>query len=58
MTELYRDRSYLEYVLTERSEAKEIRSYGIAPTLRSWHQRAVGHPHGAAQVAWCDDASR
>jgi ATP-binding cassette subfamily B protein len=37
MTELYRDRSYLEFILTERTEAKEIRSYGIAPTLRSWH---------------------
>ena len=37
LTELQRERSYLEYVMTERVEAKEIRAYGIVPTLRSWH---------------------
>jgi ATP-binding cassette subfamily B protein len=37
LTELQRRRSYLEYVLTQRSEAKEIRSYELAPTFRSWH---------------------
>ena len=37
LTELQRDRSYLEYLMTDRNEAKEIRSYDIAPTLRAWH---------------------
>jgi ATP-binding cassette, subfamily B, bacterial len=37
LTELQRERSYLEYVMTDRVEAKEIRAYGIVPTLRSWH---------------------
>jgi ATP-binding cassette, subfamily B, bacterial len=37
LTELQRERSYLEYVMTERVEAKEIRAYGIVPTLRGWH---------------------
>lgn len=37
LTELYRDRSYLEYLMTERSNAKEVRAYGVAPTLRTWH---------------------
>jgi ATP-binding cassette subfamily B protein len=36
-TELLRNRSYLEYVMTDRVEAKEIRAYGVAPTLRRWH---------------------
>ncbi len=36
-TELLRNRSYLEYVMTDRVEAKEIRAYGAAPTLRRWH---------------------
>ena len=36
-TELQRDRSYLEYLMTDRIEAKEIRSYDVAPTLRRWH---------------------
>jgi ATP-binding cassette, subfamily B, bacterial len=37
LTELQRERTYLEYVMTERVEAKEIRAYGIVPTLRAWH---------------------
>ena len=37
LTELHRDRSYLEYLMTERPDAKEVRAYGIAPTLRTWH---------------------
>ena len=37
LTELQRDRAYLEYVMTDRIEAKEIRSYEVAPTLRAWH---------------------
>lgn len=36
-TELQRERSYLEFLMTERSEAKEVRAYELAPTLRSWH---------------------
>ena len=36
-TELQRDRSYLEYVLTDRTDAKEVRAFDIASTLRSWH---------------------
>jgi len=36
-TELLRNRSYLEFVMTDRVEAKEIRAYEAAPTLRSWH---------------------
>jgi ATP-binding cassette, subfamily B, bacterial len=36
-TELLRDRTYLEYVMTDRTEAKEIRSYEMALTLRRWH---------------------
>jgi ATP-binding cassette subfamily B protein len=39
LTELQRDRSYLEFLLTDRSEAKEVRSYGIARSVRSWHGR-------------------
>ena len=38
-TELLRDRSNLEHLMTDRSEAKEIRSYDVAPTLRTWHAR-------------------
>ena len=30
-TELLRNRSYLEYVMTDRTEAKEIRAYDVAP---------------------------
>ncbi len=37
LTELQRERVYLEVVLTSRDDAKEVRSYGIAPTLRRWH---------------------
>lgn len=37
LTELQRDRSYLEYVLTDRAEAKEVRAYGVAAMLRRWH---------------------
>src|SRR5262249_51476444 len=36
-TELLRNRSYLEFVMTDRVEAKEIRAYEAAPTLRRWH---------------------
>ena len=36
-TELLRNRSYLEFVLTDRNEAKEIRAYDVAPTFRRWH---------------------
>lgn len=39
LTELQRDRAYLEYVMTDRVEAKEIRAYDVAPTLRRWHHR-------------------
>lgn len=38
LTELQRDRSYLEFLMTDRVEAKEIRSYDMAPTLRRWHR--------------------
>ena len=37
LTELQRERSYFEYVMTDRVEAKEIRAYGVVPTLRRWH---------------------
>ncbi len=36
-TELLRNRSYLEYLMTDRVEAKEIRAYEVVPTLRRWH---------------------
>jgi ATP-binding cassette subfamily B protein len=36
LTELQRDRAYLEFVLTDRTDAKEVRAYGIAPALRRW----------------------
>jgi ATP-binding cassette subfamily B protein len=39
LTEVQRERSYLEYVLTDRSEAKEVRAFDMAPTLRAWHRR-------------------
>jgi ATP-binding cassette subfamily B protein len=38
LTELQRERAYLEHVLTDRVEAKEVRAYGIVPTLRRWHR--------------------
>ena len=37
LTELQRYRSYMEYLMTERVEAKEVRAYDTAPTLRRWH---------------------
>lgn len=37
LTELQRERTYLEFVMTDRTEAQEVRSYDIAPTLRMWH---------------------
>jgi ATP-binding cassette subfamily B protein len=37
LTELYRNRSYLEFLMTDRVEAKELRSFEVAPTLRRWH---------------------
>lgn len=37
LTELQRERSYVEYVLTDRETAKEVRAFELAPTLRTWH---------------------
>ena len=37
LSEIQRERGYLQFLLTHRDEAKEIRSYGIAATLRRWH---------------------
>jgi ATP-binding cassette subfamily B protein len=37
LTELHREKSYLEFVMTDRTEAQEVRSYDVAPTLRAWH---------------------
>ena len=37
LTELQRERAYLEYLMTDRAEAKEIRSFEITDTLRRWH---------------------
>ena len=55
LTELDRDRSYLEFLLTERVEAKEIRSYGHRRRrCARWHHRALGRPHGRG----CDDLVR
>ena len=36
-TELQRERAYLEFLMTDRVEAKEVRSYDLAPTFRRWH---------------------
>jgi ATP-binding cassette subfamily B protein len=36
-TELQRERAYLEFLMTDRVEAKEVRSYNLAPTFRLWH---------------------
>jgi ATP-binding cassette subfamily B protein len=36
-TELLRERSYLEYAMVDRADAKEVRAYATAPTLRRWH---------------------
>ena len=37
LTELQRDRTYLEYLMSDRAEAQEVRALDIASTLRSWH---------------------
>lgn len=37
LTEIGRERAYLEYLLTDRMDAKEIRSFEMAPTIRRWH---------------------
>lgn len=37
LTENERERGYLEDVMTYRENAKEVRSYGLAPTFRGWH---------------------
>jgi ATP-binding cassette, subfamily B, bacterial len=37
LTELERERLYLEHLLTQRAESNEIRAYGIAAKLRFWH---------------------
>jgi ATP-binding cassette subfamily B protein len=42
LTELQRERVYLELLMTERSEAKEIRSYDVTRTLRGWHAALWG----------------
>jgi ATP-binding cassette subfamily B protein len=39
LTELQRDRTYLEYLMSDRAEAQEVRALDIASTLRSWHGR-------------------
>jgi ATP-binding cassette subfamily B protein len=36
-TELQRERAYLEFLMTDRVEAKELRSFDLAPTFRRWH---------------------
>jgi ATP-binding cassette subfamily B protein len=38
LTELQRERWYLEHVMSDREHAKEVRAYGVVPTLRSWHR--------------------
>ena len=37
LTELQRERGYLELLMTEHMLAKEVRAYDTAPTLRRWH---------------------
>ena len=37
LTELQRDRSYLEYLMTDRAEAKEVRAYEHRPDAAPWH---------------------
>lgn len=37
LTELQRERGYLEMLMTERLMAKEVRSYETTPALRRWH---------------------
>ncbi len=37
LTELQRERTYLEFLLTAREAATETRAYGLSGTLRGWH---------------------
>jgi ATP-binding cassette, subfamily B, bacterial len=39
LTELQRERRYYEQLLVSRSDAKEVRSFGIAPVVREWHKQ-------------------
>jgi ATP-binding cassette, subfamily B, bacterial len=39
LAEVQRQRAYIEFLLTQRNEAKEIRSYGISPMLLAWHDQ-------------------
>ena len=49
LTELQRDRSYLEYLMTERVEAKEVRCATTSRRrLRSLARRPLGHAPDAA----------
>lgn len=38
LAETQRRRHYMELLLVSRHDAKEIRSYGVAPVVRSWHE--------------------
>lgn len=42
LTELQRERTYLEVLMTERVLAKELRAYDTGPTLRRWHNELWG----------------
>ena len=44
LTELQRDRSYLEYLMTERAEAKEIRVVRRRADAAPVARRALGRP--------------
>ena len=57
-TELQRERAYLEYLMTDRVEAKEIRAYGIGAHAAPLARRALGHAHGAACTTSSASASR
>jgi ATP-binding cassette, subfamily B, bacterial len=37
LTELERERTYIEYLLTTRADAKEVRAFGLGRTLLGWH---------------------
>lgn len=37
LTEVQRERMYVEYLMSDRDEAMEVRAFGIIPTLRRWH---------------------
>ena len=37
LTEVEREREYLEDLLTDRSAANDVRSFDLAPALRAWH---------------------